>query len=68
MARSELEAMESYVRYALFYQDQHFKITVREYRRQARDAVSQALRESSEIYEIMMMQEFQGIQKNGYAG
>ena len=65
-ARSQLEA--------LFYQDQQFKIAVRGHQRQARDAVNQAVRESSEKYEVMMimmmmmmMQEFQGIQ-NRYEG
>ena len=43
-ARSELEAMERDGRYALFYQDQQFKIAVREYQRQARDAVNLAVR------------------------
>ena len=62
MARSEFGAMERDVRYALFYQDQQFKIAVGEYQRRERDAVYQAVTESSEHYEIMMMQEFQGIQ------
>ena len=62
MARSEFEAMERDARYALFYQDQQFKIAVRRFQRQARDAVNQAVRESSENYVVMMMQEFQGNQ------
>ena len=67
VARSELEAMERDARYALFYQDQQFKIAVWEYLRQARDAVSQAVKESSTNYEVVMMREFQGIQ-NRYEG
>ena len=59
--------MERDARFALFYQDQQFKIAVREHQRQAREAVNQALRESSDNYEVMMMQEFQGIQ-NRYEG
>ena len=43
------------------------KSQCREYQRQARDAVNQAVRESSENYEVMMMLEFQGIE-NGYEG
>ena len=39
-----------------------FQIAVREYQRQARDAVSQAVQESSENHEVMIMQEIQGIQ------
>ena len=42
---------------ALFYADQRFKVAVREYQRQAGDAVNQAVREASEKYE-----EIQGIQ------
>ena len=67
MARSELEPLERDARYALSYQDQPLKIAVREYERQARDAVSQAVRESSESYEVMMMQEIQGV-LNRYEG
>ena len=52
MARSELEALEGDTRYALFHQDQQFKIAVREYHRQASDAVNQAVRASSENYQI----------------
>ena len=40
--------MERDLRCASFYQDQQFKIAVREYQRQARDAVNQLVRESSE--------------------
>ena len=58
MARSELEAMERDARCAFFYRDQQFEIAVRGYQRQARDAVCQATTESSDNYEIMMMQEF----------
>ena len=55
MARSELEVMERDARCALFFQDQQFKIAVRQYQRQLRDAVNQAVRESSENYEVMMI-------------
>ena len=48
LARSELEAMERDARYALSYQHHQFQIEVPEDRRQARDAVSQAVQESSE--------------------
>ena len=54
--------MERNARLALFYQDQLFEIAVREHQRQARDAVNQALSESSEHYEVMMMQESRCIQ------
>ena len=37
-------------------------IAVREYQRQARDPISQAVREPSGNYEVMMMQESQGAQ------
>ena len=46
--------MDQDARYASFYQDQQFKITVQEYQRQARDAVSQAAQESSESYEVLI--------------
>ena len=36
-------------------------MAVREYQQQARDAVGQAVQESSESYKVMMMQEIQGI-------
>ena len=58
VARSELESMERDARYALFFLDQQIKIEVREYQRQARDTVCQAVQESSESYEDMMMREF----------
>ena len=51
-ACSELEAM----------QDQQFRIAVHEHQRQAREAMNQAVRESSENYEVMMTHEFQCIQ------
>ena len=54
--------MERDVCYAFFFQDQHFKIAGREYQREARDAVNQAVRESLENYEVTVMQEFQSIQ------
>ena len=59
---AQLEAMERDARLALFYQDQLFEIAVCEHQRHAGEAVNQALRESSEHYEVMMMQEFQCIQ------
>ena len=62
VARSELDAMERDARCALFYPDQPFKIAVRDYKRQARDAVNQAVKDFSEYCEVMMVQEFQGIQ------
>ena len=62
VARSELEQMERDARYALFGQHHELQIAVREYQRQAIQAVSQAVHELSESYEAMMMQEFQGIQ------
>ena len=40
-----------------------FRIAVREHQRQAREADHQAVRQSSENYEVMMMQSFQSIQK-----
>ena len=58
VARSELGGLS----FCVILQDQRFKIAVPEYQRQARDAVIQAVKESSENYEVMMMQEFQGIQ------
>ena len=65
--RSELEAMERDARYALFCQNHPFQIAVREYQRQARDAVSQAVQESSERCEAVVMREVQGI-RNRYEG
>ena len=67
LARSEIEAMERDARDALFYQNNQFHIVVREYQRQARDAVSQAVQESSESYEVMRTEEIQSIQ-NRYEG
>ena len=64
---AQLEAMERNARLAPFYQDQLFEIAVREHQRQAREAVDQALSEPSEHYEVMMMQEIQGVQ-NRYEG
>ena len=58
VARSELEATERDARCALFYQYQQFKIAVREY---------QKIGERYENYEVMTVQEFQGIQ-NRYQG
>ena len=55
VARSELEAMERDARYALFCQDQWFKIALWDYQRQARDAVNHAVRESSGNYEVTMI-------------
>ena len=66
-ARSELEAMEKDARYALFYRDHQFQIAVREDQRQTRDVVSQTVQESPESYEVLMMQESQGVQ-NRYEG
>ena len=60
LARSELEAKERDARHELFYENHQLQIAVREYSRQARDAVSQVVQESSESYEVMMMQEIQG--------
>ena len=67
VACSDLEEMVRDDRYELLYQDQQFKIAVREYQRQERDAFNQAVTESSENFEVMVMQEFQGIQ-NRYEG
>ena len=67
MARSELAARERDARLALLYQDQSFKIAVRENQRQARESVNHAVRESSETNEVTMMQEFQSVQ-NRYEG
>ena len=53
MAHSEVEALERDVRHTFLYQDPQFKLAVREYPRQARDAVNQAVGESPENYEIM---------------
>ena len=65
MARSQLEAMEREThvdRYS--FKISNSKIAVREYQRQARDAVNQAVRESSEKCEIVMMQEFSRYSKS----
>ena len=67
LARSELDAMERDARHALFCQHHQFQIAVREYQRQARDAVNQAVQESSESYQVLMMQVIQGVQ-NRYEG
>ena len=48
LARSDLDAMEKDARHAMFSHNHLFKIAVREFWRQARDAVHQALKESSE--------------------
>ena len=66
-AHSEFKAMERNARYVLFYQDQQFKMQSHKHPRQVRDTVNQAVRESSEKFEIMMLQEFQGCQ-NRYEG
>ena len=47
---------------ALFHQNQKFQTAVRECQRKTRDAVNQAVQESSESYEVLMMQEIQSIQ------
>ena len=47
LARCELDAMERDARFS--FQDQHFRIAVQEHQRQAREAVNQAVRESSKI-------------------
>ena len=47
--------MERDARYPLFYPDQLFKTAVREYQRQTRDAFNQAVRESSENYEVLLI-------------
>ena len=49
--RRDLEAMERDARYAFFYTNHQFQLEVREYQRQARDAVSQAVQEPFESYE-----------------
>ena len=54
------------LRYSI-YQDQQFKIAVREHQRQGTEAVTQAVRQSSDNDEDLMMQEFQSIQ-NRYEG
>ena len=59
--------MERDDRYALFYQNHLFQIKVREFRRDARDAVSQAVQESSKNFEVQMTQEILGGQ-NRYEG
>ena len=46
-AHSEFEAAEIDARYALLYVGHQFKIVVRDYQRQTRDAVHQAVRGSS---------------------
>ena len=53
--------MKKYARYALFYQSHLVKIAV-ENDRQARDAVNQAVQESSESDDVPMMQNIQGFQ------
>ena len=67
MARSERETMERDARFALFHNDQKFKIAVWEHQRQAREAANQAVRESSENCDVVMMLEIQGTQ-NRYEG
>ena len=62
LVRSALEAMERDARHASLNQNHQFQTAVREYQRQARDAVSHAVRESSESCEVMIMQEIQGVQ------
>ena len=48
LARSELDNMERDARFfRFFFHNKQLKVAVREYRRQARDAVNQAVRESS---------------------
>ena len=59
--------MEGDAGYAFFYQDQQFRIAAHEQQREARDAVNQAVAESSESLEVTMMQELQGVQ-NRYEG
>ena len=67
VARSELETMERDARCALFCYDQKFKIAVWEHQRQAREAVSQAVQESFDSYDVVMMLDIQGTQ-NRYEG
>ena len=64
---SELEAIETDARYALFCHNQQFQIAVREYQGQARDAVNQSVQESSDTDEVVIMQEIQSVQ-NRYEG
>ena len=59
--------MERDARFVSFDQDQAIQNRTHEHQRQAREAVNQSVRESSQIYEIMLMQEIQSIQ-NRYEG
>ena len=62
VARSELETMERDARFALFCCNQKFKIAVWEHQRQAREAVSQAVQESFNSYDVVIMLDIQGLQ------
>ena len=57
LARSELVAMERDARHAFFCQTHDF-LNCRENQRRARMAVNQAVQETSECYEVLMMTEF----------
>ena len=67
IARSELEAMGKYARYALLHQDQRFKIAVREYQRPARDAVNQAETIFGKITKLRCSNKFK-VSQNRYNG
>ena len=61
MARSEIESLEK-GRHALCHKNHQLRDAVEDHQRQAREALSQAVRESSENCESMMVQEIQNLQ------
>ena len=64
MARAELESMQREARHAFFRQNHQFQ----EHQRHAREAFCRAVRESSENYEFMMVQELQSLQERRTKG
>ena len=67
LARNYLEAVERDARSVLFRQNQTCQIAAREYQIRARDTVNQAVQESSQRYEVMMLEELQAV-RNRYEG
>ena len=64
MAQDGLSAVEQRIRDALFHQHQRFQLAVREHQRLARDAVSQAVLDSSARLEVTLSSEWKQAQRH----
>ena len=62
VAHTEKSAMEQNTRLALFHQNEQFQLAVREHQRRARDAVSQAVLDSSDRLEVTLSLELRQAQ------